>query len=347
MENWPTLGYCACHTPRHLGAAVDTAKFGRLVRVKDDTYLQNIRLTVLIPCLVITGLALYGYATNLAGHEVYLFVAGLTGGAILAELAAAMERRDGARDKRELAQQNDRLTDQLVGLREPPLAAAVDVGSNFVQRQSSPDTTNARYLGITKEIRSSVGPNDFQAICDVLGAKFGAAASESFLLGRQLTLLLASEQVSDETRGMIRNRLKMRVDDDELANAVDKVLADRRPGDDAAAGNYMRYLVLLLQYLSGSTRTVEARGSREQLILGLQDNDTHPAVNGARSDSFKEFLESLVDAGIHEKDPDVLLFWAAVSGDDSLVNEALRKGANSSLKDWELRRRYPNFPPDQ
>lgn len=296
--------------------------------------------------MVVTGLALFGYATNKPGHEVYLFVAGVTGGAILAELAAALERRDGKRENRKLARQNASLMDQLVGLREPPLAAAVDVGSNFVQRQSSPDTTSARYLGITEELRSSTGPNDFPAICDVLNTKFGDAASESFLLGRQLTLLLVSEQVSGETRKIVHDRLKMRVDDDELADAVDKVLAERRPGDDAATGNYMRYLAQLLRYLSRSTLTEEARESREQLILGLEGTASKPVGDGddgEDADSFKRFLKRLVDAGIHETDPDVLLFWSAVTGDKALMDEALKKGANSSVKDWQIKQRYPNF----
>jgi hypothetical protein len=325
---------------------MDSPDSRRSVQGEGDTYLQSIRLIVFIPCLVVTGLALLGYATNIAGHEVYLFVAGLTGGAALAEMAGALERRDDERENRKLAQQNASLMDQLVGISEPPLAAAVEVGSNFAQRQRSPDTTSARYLGINEEIRSSKDSNDVHAICDVLRTRFGDAASESFLLGRQLTLLLVSEQVSEETRGMVRDRLGRRVADDELAGAVDKVLAERRPGDDAATSKYMRYLSQLLIYLSRSTGTKEARESREQLILGLQGVASKPADDGAGSDSFIEFLKGLVDAGIHKTDPDVLFFWGAVNGDAAIMDKALKGGANSSLKDWEIERRYRNFPHD-
>jgi hypothetical protein len=297
--------------------------------------------------LVVTGLALLGYATNIPGHEVYLFVAGVTGGAILAELAAALERRDDKRENTKLAQQNASLMDQLVGIREPPLAAAVDVGSNFVQRGRSADTTSARNLGISEAIRSSTDANDFLPICDVLRTKFGDAASESFLLGRQLTLLLAPKQrVTEKSRSMVCDRLKMRVDDDDLADAVDKVLAEWRPGDSAATGDYMRYLALLLRYLSGSTRTDEAKKTREQLILGLQGAASERVGDGEESDSFKKFLKRLVDAGIHETDADVLLFWAVLNDDTALVKKALEKGANSSVRDWEIERRYPNFAHD-
>ena len=311
-------------------------------RGKGDPYWRSVRLIVFLPCLAIT-VAAWSFTESTARVARCTCLSPGDLGGLLAELAAALERRDGEREKRELSQQNAGLRDEVAGLREPSLAAAVHVGSDFVQHGRSPDSVSARYLGVSDEIRSAANANDFLPITRVLRIKFGTAGSESFLLGRQLTLLLIEKQVSEETRSMVRDRVKMRVDDDALADAVDKVLAQRRPDDDATTGDYMRYLVQLISYLGESTHTADGREARARLLLGLPGTAGQPDGDGEDPDSFEKFLKRLVDAGVHQTDPDVLLFWGVVSGDAALVEEAQRKGADPAVLDWEIRRRHREY----
>jgi predicted aspartyl protease len=64
------------------------------------------------------------------------------------------------------------------------------------------------------------------------------------------------------------------------------------------------------------------------------------SVESNRQAEFIEFIEGLVRSGVQEKDPDVLLFYAVLKDDTKMLEEALRRGANTSVTDIQLMRRY-------
>jgi hypothetical protein len=284
------------------------------------------------------------YSLGIAGHEIYLFLAGLAGGATLTEVATSLERKEAGLERRYLREENKNLASQVLSIREPELAAAVEVGINFAMVDRSSHSNSADFLGVSDHIRNAADGNDTDAVWDALRIKFGTAVSESFMLGRQLALLLISEDVGSETRTLVGERLALRVHDDELVEAVDKVLARRKSSDDSEKARYQPYIGLLMKYLSGSTTTVEARNSRDRLVLGTSAPiETLDDGEEERRIKFKQLLERLIEAKVDKRDADVQLFWAVEIDDPKLLQEALDNGANISTTDKEIVRRYRDY----
>lgn len=106
-------------------------------------------------------------ALGLPGGGFHLFVAGLGGGAALAEAAEALERRDAAREqeevlcrKRELRDRVSAIKERIHSTRAPALRAATAVGSAFAMRNTNPDSEDAAFLGVSDEPRSAHDAND-------------------------------------------------------------------------------------------------------------------------------------------------------------------------------------------
>jgi hypothetical protein len=293
--------------------------------------------------VIVTGLALAGYFLDLAGREVYLFIAGLSGGAALGEIGWTLGLRELNEQFSQVSRQNQDLQAQVLSAREPVLAAAVRLGVSFVTVNSPPDSRDARFLEVVDEVKSSADANDLSEILDALRTRWGEPISESFLLGRQLALVLvpADGTVSSETRSLILDRLKLRVTDERLAKAVDHVLEDAHGMDENTQAQHLQYMGRLIEYLSRSTTMPEARQLREQLLLGRSAVAARAdAAQAGRQSEFNEFIERLVKSGAHEKDPDVLLFYAVLKDDTKMAEEALQRGANTSITDIQLMRRY-------
>jgi hypothetical protein len=217
------------------------------------------------------------------------------------------------------------------------------VGINFATVSRSAHSNSAEFLGVSDQIRNAADVNDTGAVWDLLRTKFGTAVSESFMLGRQLALLSASEDIGAQTRSQVRERLALRVHDDNLVDAVDKVLAGRKSSDDSEKARYLPYMGLLMKYLSGSTTTAEAGNLRDRLMRGT---GVPIEISGDEEEGrikFKQFLERLIAAGIDKRDADVQLFWATETNDPKLLQEAIDNGADTSTTDTELMRRYREY----
>jgi hypothetical protein len=322
----------------HPGRAVST-----FIPARTDARWHHIRLIVFLPSVIILTAALVLYFLGISGHELFLFLAGLAGGAALTE-ATALERRDGELEQRTLREENKSLASQVLSIREPELAAAIEVGINFATVNRSSQSNAAGLLGVSDQIRGAADADDFDAVCDVLRTKFGTAVSESFLLGRQLALLLISEDNGTQTRALVSERLALRVQDSELAAAVDGVLASRKSLPDSAKGGYVSYLGFLLRYLSGSTTTADARNLRGRLLLGISASDDAPGGGDTEEEErrvkFRQFLQQLIAAGIDKQDREVQLFWGVENDEPELVKDALKNGADTSVTDTEIMRRY-------
>ena len=306
----------------------------------------NVRWSILGPGIAITAGALSLYFLDVSGNEFFLFIAGLTGGMSLAELALSLERGEGRRHHDELIQDNDDLSEQLRNVQEPALAAAVRVGADSVTVGSSPDTEPAQFLQVSDELRSMADVNDVLGVTNFLSTRWGEAVSESFLLGRQLVLLLLpTTEASPEARDLVCSRLRLRARDDQLADVVDGVLTSRAGMNDESARTHMRFIAALAQYLFRSTTTPEANATRMKLLLGLEGfaEDRADSSQDERTAATTEALEALIDAGVGERDPEVLFWWGIATNDPEIVADAVGMGADSTVTDVDVLRRYREF----
>ncbi len=313
--------------------------------VTDTGLVSHIRKPVLLASLLATVAGLLLYALDVPGDDIYLFVAGLSGGASAAEAAEALERRDAAQEHNEVLRRNQELQDRVSALnkqirtmREPALRAAAAVGSAFVMHNTNPDSEEAVFLGVSDELRVAHDVNDTYGICRALKTRWGTHASESFMLGRQLTgglgdpTLLAQE----ETRSLIRDRLSLRTDDTELVGAVDLALQAQ-----VEPGALMRYAGQVLRYITMDSTSAEAKQLRARLVRGHEGLEEEGPTTGDDSDSdFRRQLAILVAAGVHEHDPDVRLFLGVLTQDTEMVAEAMASGANPNVPDIEILRRH-------
>jgi hypothetical protein len=231
--------------------------------------------------------------------------------------------------------------------REPILAAAVRSGTAFVTVGSPPDSRDARYLKIVDELESSADANDFSEITAALRVSRGEAASESFLLGRQLALILVPKDgsVSAETRAQIKGRLSARGVDENLIKMVDGVLRDAQDMDEPALQQHLRYTGTLLAYVSESMLTPAAQSRRSQLLLGTAGVEQAEPEDPEPASKFASLIESLVKAGVHNGDAEVLLFHGILSKETEAVERAMALGADTTITDVQLMRRYRDWTP--
>ncbi|MER5753024.1 hypothetical protein [Streptomyces sp. NPDC002088] len=316
----------------------------------DDGLGRHVRKAVLLTSLLVTAVGLLLYALGIPGGDIYLFVAGLSGGAAVAEAAEALERRDAAREQEEVLRRNRELRDRVSALkqqihttREPALRAAAAVGSAFAMRNTNPDSEDAAFLGVSDELRSAHDVNDTFGICRTIKTRWGAHASESFMLGRQLTSLLGAPAflAQDETRSLIHERLTLRTDDAELVAAVDRAVQDQ-----TEPGPLARYTGLILRYVTLHSTSAEAKQLRARLLRGYESLDEEPPSGDDSgpdpTSDFRRQLAILVAAGVHERDPDVRLFLGVLTHDTAMVSEAMANGADPNVPDLEILRRHRN-----
>ena len=314
--------------------------------VSQDRLTRYYRKAVLFPGILVTIVALVLFFIGIPGSAVYLFVCGLSGGSTLIELTEALERRDTQKEQRRMLLDNEKLRDQvralgqqMLSMREPALRSAILIGSSFAMVNNSPDSEEAVFLGVSDDIRAARDANDVHGICRALETRWGSYASESFLLGRQITAGLGRPQVftEDETRTVIRERLQLRTDDNELVTAVDQFL-----GAQNDPKVLLRYMGQLLSYISMYSATVEARKLRSILTRSHAGVEELPdsSADSKKRDLLRHTLEILVNAGVHEKDADVLLFWGVVNDDQDTVASAIAKHADPTVTDIDIFRRY-------
>jgi hypothetical protein len=235
--------------------------------------------------------------------------------------------------------------DELANIREPALSAAVRVGSSFALVGTPPESRDARFLDVVAEVGSSQDVNDFSEITAALRVRWGAAAAESFLLGRQLTLILVPDEgtVSAETRGQVLERLESRGVDAAVITVVGRVLKGARGMGEEATKTYMQYMATLLGYVSESMREPQAKPVRAQLLTGLA-GDAQVEGEDSEKAEFGALIDRLVQAGVHEDDPEVLLFHGVLTGDLETVRRAMEeKHADQSVTKAQLMRRYRNW----
>ncbi len=231
--------------------------------------------------------------------------------------------------------------------REPILAAAVRAGTAFVTVGSPPGSADARYLKIVDELESSADANDFSEITAGLRVRHGEDVSESFLLGRQLALILLPKDgnVSDETRAQVKERLSARGVDEDLIKAVDDVLRDAHGMDEPALRRHLRYVGTLLAYVSESMLTPTAKAARSQLLRGTADVEQADPDDSEPDNEFASLIKSLVKAGVHNRDAEVLLFLGVLSDDPEVMERAMAMGADTTVTDVQLMRRYRDWTP--
>jgi hypothetical protein len=313
--------------------------------------LKYLRWPLFAIFLALTAIALALDFLKVVSPEISLFVAGIGGGAVLSEIAAAFERRDNRRQytssarqnvaliaqNTELQQQVEKLRRDMLSISEPTLAACVDVGVAFAQRNIVPNMPSATVLEITSELADAHDVNDTDAICKALKIRHGESASESFMLGRQLTLVAVSDEINATSRALIGDRLMLRLDDTDLARAVDAVL--ELPSDAVHVdGRNARsiYVMNLIMYLQHTTTTKEGRSKRARLLLGLDG----VSFEASRSEALWRVIAALVKANIGGNDAELMLFRGIMERDDSLKELAMAKKADPSVTDRELVRRY-------
>jgi hypothetical protein len=300
---------------------------------------RHIRWPLFASSLGVTAVSLGLYFRGIPGHEIYLFVAGVTGGAVLAEIAAAQERRDLRADNDALRQQLEELRVGNLNIFEPMLAAAVDVGLAFAQVNTDPNMLSATMLGVAGELAAAADKNDIHGICKALRIRHGEAASESFLLGRQLTLLMVADEITSATRDLVRQRLLLRVNDPELARVVDAVLS-LPPAQLLVNGENGRlpYLANLVEYLRHSTTTNDARSARARLLQGLVgvSHDGNPSESSALG----RMVSLLVEKRLDEHDAELLLWRGLLEHDDAMVHRAKQMKADPTITTVELARRH-------
>ena len=114
---------------------------------------------------------------------------------------------------------------------------------------------------------------------------------------------------------------------------------------DESGGTHARFIATLAQYLFRSTTTPEASATRAKLLLGLDGfaQDRMDSSGEERAAATKEALGSLIEAGVHERDPDVLFWWSIATNDEEVVADAIGKGADTTVSDIDVLRRYREF----
>jgi hypothetical protein len=125
--------------------------------------------------------------------------------------------------------------------------------------------------------------------------------------------------------------------DDALAAAVSDVATRWDELDDAGRSTRLKYLGAALRFLLGS-RDVE----RAQLLRGLKGIEEAPPDADAddRAARLRRILELLMEKGIGDADPDVLLLYGAVTGDEDAFRRGCEANGNPNVSDYELVRRY-------
>lgn len=223
----------------------------------------------------------------------------------------------------------------------PQIISALNLGqaSVTVGTKTTASMVFAQSLGV-KDLFENLAVNDTQLMTDTLKARFGTIVSESFLLGRQMTLLFITEpnKVTPVLKNLLLSRIGMISDDEELVQSVDKFWTEwtsNKFGD----GPQIQFFGILFELL----RSENISESDPNLIFiknaykaksANELNAMFPNNDKNRNDAFLVLLKKLKEHGIN--DPTIDLFLAAMTGDTDLLIQAEKNGADTSKTDSQI-----------
>jgi len=224
---------------------------------------------------------------------------------------------------------------------------AIHLGVTFVTKGKDPVVLRA--LDISDNVFDKAKQsNDYQPILDILEAKYGEKASESFLLGCQLVLValqvaLQPDLINDDIAKQLKYRLGLLINilvDEDIINStnrmIDRILK-KDPEDKEAKLN--KFFATLIEYLTKP----EYRNQEIRRFLLDAPNQKHlvsPDENESE-EKVKVFMKLLEVIRSHvQDDPDVNFSYFGLKGDSEGVKKAMDAGANPQIRFMDIIRKY-------
>jgi len=220
---------------------------------------------------------------------------------------------------------------------------AIHLGVTFVTKGKDPVVLGA--LDISNNVFDKAKQsNDYQPILDILKAKYGEKASESFLLGYQLILVaLQPDLINDEIAKQLKYRLGLLINilvDEDIINSTNRMIdriMKKDPEDKEAKLN--KFFAVLIEYLT----MPEYRDQEIRQFLLDAPNQKHLVSPDENESEEKEkvFIKLLEVIRSHvQDDPDVNWSYFGLKGDSEGVKKAMDAGANPQIRFMDIIRKY-------
>jgi len=257
---------------------------------------------------------------------------------------SAYERKGHKKRQIELKKEIEILQKLIDDQMMPTYMNAIKLGETFVSKGGK-DPVTLRTLNISdNEFVGAKQSNDYQPILDILKAKYGEKASESFLLGYQLTILLSDKPqnlMDDMTAKLLKNRLALLINiliDEDLINSTNRMI-DRIMKKDPLdkETNLNIFFLVLLEYLTmPNCRNQKIR----QFLLDApyQKHLVPPNKSEKREEVLIKLLE-VIKSHVQD-DPNVNLFYFILKDNSEGVKKAMDAGANPETRGTDIIRKY-------
>jgi hypothetical protein len=257
---------------------------------------------------------------------------------------SAHERKGHKKRQIELKKEIEILQKLIDDQMMPIYMNAIKLGETFAF-VGGKDPVTLRTLNISdNEFVRAKQSNDYQSIINILKAKYGEKAGESFLLGYQLTILSSLKPqnlMDDNIAKLLKNRLALLTNiliDEDLINSTNRMI-DRIMKKDPVdkETNLNTFFRVLLWYLT----MPNCRNQKIRQFLLDAPYQKHLALPNNREKKKEVSIKLLEVIKSHvQDDPNVNLFYFILKDNSEGVKKAMDAGANPMTRDTDIIGKY-------